>query len=42
LEVLCVNGDNIKMGLNEIIWEVVGRIDVAQDRGTSGRLLWRR
>jgi hypothetical protein len=33
MEVLGVNGDNIKMGLNEIIWEVVDWIDVAQDRG---------
>jgi len=28
-----VDGENIKMGLNDIIWEVVDWIDVAQDRG---------
>ena len=33
LEVLGVNRDNIKMSPNEIIWEVVEWIDVAQDRG---------
>jgi hypothetical protein len=33
LEVLGVNGDNIKMGLYEIIWEVVEWIDMAKDTG---------
>ena len=31
-EVLGVNGDNIKMGLSEIIWEVMEWIGMAQDR----------
>jgi len=30
---LGVNGYNIKMGVSEIIWEVVEWIDVTQDRG---------
>jgi hypothetical protein len=34
--------DNIKMDLREIGWDGIDWIVLAQDRGTSGGLLWTR